>query len=289
MRKYGAGVFGRTSTAALEQFLLHPEPGLVLDVRLGRSPRRDSTLALAAPEEIAGPLAAQVQKTDDGDLLLNLDGIEVRLGLDDNVRDFRKFFAMRFGEADADQDGTLDRKEAEKSRSFRQVFGPADRNSDEKLARSEMTAYLDRVVDATESRLMVTPSDLGRNVFAALDTNRDRRLGRRELRHAAKQLKGLDHDGDGRVGLAELPRLYELRVGRGPSFRRRGGDFESDDAPSGRSAGAREAALSWFRHMDRNHDGDVSPGEFLGTPDDFRRLDADADGLIDPSEAAKGP
>jgi hypothetical protein len=37
--------------------------------------------------------------------------------------------------------------------------------------------------------------------------------------------------------------------------------------------------------MDRNNDGDVSPREFLGTEEQFRRLDADGDGLISAEEA----
>jgi Ca2+-binding EF-hand superfamily protein len=41
----------------------------------------------------------------------------------------------------------------------------------------------------------------------------------------------------------------------------------------------------WFRKMDRNADGDVSQTEFLGTMEQFRRLDADGDGLIDANEA----
>jgi hypothetical protein len=39
--------------------------------------------------------------------------------------------------------------------------------------------------------------------------------------------------------------------------------------------------------MDRNGDGDVSPREFLGTQEDFRRIDEDGDGLIDAREAQK--
>ena len=41
----------------------------------------------------------------------------------------------------------------------------------------------------------------------------------------------------------------------------------------------------WFRKMDRNNDGDVSRREFLGSLEDFRRIDVDGDGLIDQSEA----
>ena len=43
----------------------------------------------------------------------------------------------------------------------------------------------------------------------------------------------------------------------------------------------------WFRKMDRNGDGDVSPLEFLGTPEQFRKIDADGDGLIDVTEAER--
>jgi hypothetical protein len=46
--------------------------------------------------------------------------------------------------------------------------------------------------------------------------------------------------------------------------------------------------------MDRNHDGDVSRREFLGTREQFDRLDRDQDGLLGPDEAeaarpVKGP
>jgi hypothetical protein len=37
--------------------------------------------------------------------------------------------------------------------------------------------------------------------------------------------------------------------------------------------------------MDRNGDGDLSRGEFLGTPDEFAAIDTDGDGLISLAEA----
>ena len=88
------------------------------------APRPDSTIALAGPEESPGPLAAKVTKTEEDGLVLDLDGVEIQLGLNDIVGDFRRFFDMRFNEADADKDGALDRKEAEKSRFFRTSSTP---------------------------------------------------------------------------------------------------------------------------------------------------------------------
>ena len=41
----------------------------------------------------------------------------------------------------------------------------------------------------------------------------------------------------------------------------------------------------WFRKMDLNGDGDVSPREFLGTLEAFKKLDLDGDGLISREEA----
>ena len=44
---------------------------------------------------------------------------------------------------------------------------------------------------------------------------------------------------------------------------------------------------SWFRKMDANGDGDVSPAEFLGSRAEFDRIDTDRDGLISAEEAIR--
>ena len=54
--------------------------------------------------------------------------------------------------------------------------------------------------------------------------------------------------------------------------------------PAGKAAGM--PAPAWFRAMDRNGDGVVSSGEFLGPPEVFRALDRDDDGVISAAEAA---
>src|SRR5262249_17362573 len=43
---------------------------------------------------------------------------------------------------------------------------------------------------------------------------------------------------------------------------------------------ARTAGPAWFRKMDRNRDGDVSRREFLGSDEEFKKIDTDGDGLI---------
>jgi hypothetical protein len=39
--------------------------------------------------------------------------------------------------------------------------------------------------------------------------------------------------------------------------------------------------------MDRNGDGVISPWEFVGPPEVFRKLDSNGDGVISPDEAAR--
>jgi hypothetical protein len=47
-----------------------------------------------------------------------------------------------------------------------------------------------------------------------------------------------------------------------------------------------DVAPAWFRHADFNSDGDISRREFLGSAEQFSKLDANRDGFIDPQEAS---
>jgi Ca2+-binding EF-hand superfamily protein len=51
------------------------------------------------------------------------------------------------------------------------------------------------------------------------------------------------------------------------------------------TAKASSTGPTWFRKMDRNNDGDLSPHEFVGSLEAFSKLDTDHDGLIDRQEA----
>ena len=97
-----------------------------------------------------------------------------------------------------------------------------------------------------------------------------------------------DANGDGALSEKELVHLYRLSVGSAPVNVSQALGISFYAADSDNRAKPTKGP-EWFRNMDRNQDGDVSPREFLGTLADFRKLDADGDGLIDAKEAAKGP
>lgn len=114
--------------------------------------------------------------------------------------------------------------------------------------------------------------------WTCLDTSGDGRLSLREQSAAASRLAAGDANGDGVLTADELPRPIQLRVVAGQPL------AGAERASAGSSAGGPDAPR-WFQASDLNRDGDLSPGEFLGTPAQFAALDRDDDGLIDPAEA----
>jgi Ca2+-binding EF-hand superfamily protein len=168
------------------------------------------------------------------------------------------------------------------------LFPLADRDGDGKVTLAEMTALVNLLDEAPTSTMTVAVGEHGRALFQLLDANGDGRLGLRELRNAWDRLAALDKNGDGFVSADEIPRQFELTVSQG-SLR----GFRSTPVVVSRlgvrTPSARTPARGplWFRKMDLNLDGDVSPREFLGTQEEFRRIDADGDGLISVEEAER--
>jgi len=187
--------------------------------------------------------------------------------------------------ADANKNGYVERKEAQRSFYFRQSFDSLDRDGDGKIFETEVLAYVDEQQAAASGRTVMHVNDQGRNLFEILDLNRDGRLSRRELNAADQTWKTWDDNNDGEVAEAEVPSFMSLTVSRArPSFPGIAQPFRANSAvrfyPQGTTGGP-----VWFRKMDRNRDGDISPREFLGKTDEFHRLDKDANGLIDGKEA----
>jgi hypothetical protein len=93
-------------------------------------------------------------------------------------------------------------------------------------------------------------------------------------------LAALDRVQDGYVIPDEVPQALEIAIARG--------SVETPDATFARPglAGSqkREDLPRWFTAMDANQDGVVSRREFIGSGEQFDRLDVDQSGLIDALE-----
>jgi Ca2+-binding EF-hand superfamily protein len=291
---------GELDAEELARFAQRPAD-LELAVRLGSKKAGEPAVEMLANK--ASSLAAAARVTPAGRLELDLGVSRIELGTGNGsaggvvVFQVQQQYLAQFKAADRDNNGYLDRDEARQSPVFSGVFKLMDRDGDGKLFEKEVRAYLDKQKEiqaaAAAGCVTMTVSPQGNGLFDLLDTNHDRRLSVRELRQLPRLLARLDRDGDGRVGLAEIPRLFHLNVQQGVA---NGGGFAGNAvfvvAANGQMMGPQQvpqptAGPLWFRKMDRNHDGDVSRREFLGSDAEFDRIDLDKDGLISADEADK--
>ena len=118
-------------------------------------------------------------------------------------------------------------------------------------------------------------------LWEQFDANHDSRFGARDIRNVLKLLADCDTDADGEVSYDEAPFEMGIGVGRGAILN----PVLVGSLPRQESSPP-VTAPTWFTRMDTNRDGDVTPREFLGTPEQFEKMDADHDGLIDRREAA---
>jgi Ca2+-binding EF-hand superfamily protein len=204
----------------------------------------------------------------------------------------RQQYLAQFSMADRDNNGYLDEKEAMQSPFFRNTFKLMDRDGDGKLYKKEVLAFLDAMEklqkQAMASIVSLKVSDQGRGLFDLLDTDRDGRLSVRELRQLPKLLDRLDRDRKGYLSRTDIPRNYRVDLVQGPSYTDGFGNrfvVRLARVTQPKRAVKPTKGPLWFRKMDRNRDGDVSRREFLGTDEEFRRIDTDGDGLISVEEA----
>jgi Ca2+-binding EF-hand superfamily protein len=292
---------GELDPVELMRFLRRP-PDIEAVVRLGKLEARDSPTDVVAPGGKPRELAAAVRPGTAGTLLVTLGDSQIDLRRTDAVTGAsdeqlkaaddarRQQYVAILKEADAEGRGYVELSDLKKSKSARSnpqlqtLFMAADRDGDGKLTEAEVEAWFDLMSKATGSYVSLAVTENGRGLFDILDANRDGSLGLRELRTAWERLRPYDRNGDGFISRDEIPRQFQLTLGLGQAT----AFLRTAAAPGmGQPTAVTARGPVWFRKMDRNGDGDVSLREFLGTREEFDKIDTDHDGLISVEEAER--
>jgi Ca2+-binding EF-hand superfamily protein len=270
------------STELLRFLSLNGDVELVF--RIGKNEADKPLAALFAPGGKQTRMAKRVALSPFGGVNFADRGTEIDVqgieGIRANVEIARQTFIDAFRALDTDRNLFVTRKQvdAPEAALLKSIFNIADRNDDGKLSEQELMTYLDLQSKAANAFIRVSVADNGRGLFGLLDGNHDGKLGVRELRTAWDRLKKHDQRYDKSISRSDLPPQFRVLVNRG------------DPLVNGPLLGASAATATgpqWYRLMDRNGDGDISPREFLGTMEEFRKLDLDGDGLISLDEAIK--
>ena len=278
---------GRLSLAELKTLLEAMQPDLTLAIHLGRAQQKMQPLEIAAAGG-AGALGT-AKRLDPATVTIQLGTTEIELAVQPDTTtpaETQKRYADAFKAADADNNGYLEMGDAAQSPLFQNVFSEMDADGDGKLFEKEMLEYVQERIATASSRTAVSVFDQGHNLFDILDANGDGRLGEREFDSAVKRISLWDTNNDGQIDLSEIPQQYRLVVTtESPGL----AGTNAGAAQVRRTANAvpRADGPTWFQKMDRNRDNDVSRREFLGPESAFKQLDADGNGLIDATEAAK--
>lgn len=280
---------GGLDTDELAYFLTAITPNLEIRIRMAMS--GGAGIELVPSDSQPTSFARLARNTGEGTFTLLLGAVEIEFNPVDRATriDTRRFFKLRFAQSDLDKNGYLDNMETRGSGLFdSETLALMDRDRDGKVFEREMAEFLAREADLMGGRTSLTAIDSGRSFFEGLDANGDGRLSLREVRAASEKVLAWDRDGDGLVGTDEVPHRFRLGFGPGQSALLDRVGLRTDDSTPADPAPPKPAkGPAWFGKMDRNGDGDLSRREFLGSLADFRRLDANRDGLLDAGEAAR--
>ena len=140
--------------------------------------------------------------------------------------------------------------------------------------------------DSAATQIAIGAAFDGNPLLRLLDHDNDGRLTYRERKEISGLLASLDRNSDGGVSSSEVPVPIRFAVTLGPHAH----ELLATPVPAARAMTTRTPSLpapGWFMSMDKNTDGDLSRGEFLGTTEQFKQLDSNGDALLSIAEALK--
>ena len=278
-----------------------PRFHMVMDVSL--SVKANTSNIKVVIDREASAFCKPAAKQAFGEYKMVIDGLPLTVmalgGSANDRRNVQGYLGQTFVMSDSDRNQYLDESEfsgmieALNRSGVKTDFAAVDFNGDAMVTRDEVFSFARRDQMATASRVEVSVRQDGKTLFGLLDKNSDRRLSAREMRSGSNVLHAYDFNQDNKFADAELGTEFVLAISLGrPEFRRTSGQTDMMSMQMGAGDAILPGAESmqgpeWFRRMDRNQDGDVSPREFLGTTQQFVQIDSDGDRLISADEAMK--
>lgn len=269
--------------------LANVPPHLVLEVAFFNAneagqPTTPSLRIISACESLAPVLDAARQHPNRLSFKLPGADVEFFVNEDPSLTNVSQTIDAQFSMLDADNNGYLDTDEYSGQILAIQIpFEALDADSDGMIYAKEVGVLLEQRQSVVRAQIRARAADQEDALFTALDTNGDGRLTAREIYGAPSVLNQLDGNADGQLQSHEIPGTMTVGFVRG--------DANRDNALLVMPAVSRndngETVPAWFRGMDSNGDGDISPREFLGASDKFRQLDADGDGFVSGDEAKR--
>ena len=268
---------GLLDAAELEALLAEPTE-ILLPLAFG-----SAGSALQAPVVPGKSSELRMRKKIDGGYKIYVDDAQIDVNRNNRNPQQNSGLELRFARFDTDKSGYMDEKESRADPLVASAFAGMDADGDGHVMPSEFQSYVEIQNASAAARLRLEVIDRGQDLFSVVDANGDGLLTPRELAEAVALVDTEDRNGDGLLNGMEIPARWSLNVARGSS---RGLDARPvRQRVRAKQLAAGEAGPVWFRKMDRNHDGDVSASEYLGTSADFSAADTSGDGLIDAAEA----
>ncbi|HVU88406.1 MAG TPA: hypothetical protein VHD36_13885 [Pirellulales bacterium] len=260
--------------------------------------RPDVELAADLDPEVKGRRLQIVNQLNDPNRQLRVDldksgaifvrGISFELELSGagaaDPKNTEKRVRQQFKNLDQDNNDYLDKQELRRT-AQRNDFAKIDKDRDGKIFVEEYVDYLRRQNEISAKRVNAGFTDRGSTLFEILDGNRNSYLSLRELRELARTASAWDRDADGKIKHDDVPRRYQIVLAPGGPSGNVNGVVTFVASGNGNQEQLSGKGPVWFQRMDRNRDGDLSRREFLGTREQFQKLDADNDGLMTPQEA----
>ncbi|HEY3963043.1 MAG TPA: hypothetical protein VGM05_00685 [Planctomycetaceae bacterium] len=267
-------------------YLLDPIPAREISVPLGSGPLVFVAPSAADSQNGAPLLNAATGKR--GDLQLTIDTVDFDLVTGQtaaSAAEVRRLFDGKFDAADGDGNEYLDMSEMRLLNLPESIFSTIDRNDDGMVRKPELFEYAELQRQLFSSRVVLSLSQEAQSILDLIDEGADDHLGLRELLGAPAHIRNWDLNGDGHIEPGEIPANSRLILQNRETTL-----FRGEQAGAERRTTTAKSASGplWFQKMDRNHDGDLSPREFLGPLGAFQRLDKNSDGLLSAAEAEAG-